>query len=158
MPLLGLLTSLGAHCALLEELEVRRYSTTQDEPQQAVQGWEALTKGCPRLSILTARHCILTDDAVAAIAQGFPQLHTLWLEDNYSQSQLTDRAMHAVAQNCQNLYSLQLHRYTKVTDSGLCAIAAGCPNLRSIKLQTVSCGDAPCLHWLSTAATCAFCM
>jgi hypothetical protein len=140
VPLLGLLTSLGAHCSFLEELrlEVQWYGTMQDEAQQAVQGWEALTNGCPRLSILTAKHCLLTDNTVAIIAQGFSQLHTLWLEDNYSQSQLTDRAMHAIAQSCQNLHSLQLHGYAKATDTGICAVAAGCPHLRSNH-----CGDAP---------------
>jgi hypothetical protein len=137
-----LLTTLGTHCAQLEEIAVRIPDTSPMQ-RAPLEGWEAVAQGCPHLTSLSTHGCVMTDAAMCALAEGCPELCFVNIYSYTQKAGLMDRAMFAVGQFSTNLRSLQLTRCCGVTDTGLCAIAAGCVFLRSLRLHEMPCGDAP---------------
>jgi hypothetical protein len=136
----AVLTALGMHCLLLEELVVHAERFCHRGQTRSLPGLKSVAQGCTRLSSLTAIDCIMTDEDMSALAEGCPELRVFSLQGEEAQRRLSDRAMQAIG--CKNLWSLKLIGNVQVTDAGLNA-AVSCRYLRSFKLEGISCNDAP---------------
>ena len=96
-------------------------------------GIALIAKGCPNLLTVNFRRCdCMTDVSITALALGCPQLQTI---DLTSCSSISDMSLTVLAWRCQHLRSIKLKLCTAITDGGVVALALGCPALQSIDLS-----------------------
>ena len=96
---------------------------------------------CPDLRGLTLQGCTsLTDMAVEELVKSCPALTRLNISGGSvnQTSKLTDRSLHAIANECQNISHLVVCKNPNITIDGLCEVIKRCPKLR---LASVSIGD-----------------
>ena len=62
--------------------------------------------------------------------------------DLYCRENITDAGLHAIAEKCHKLTSLNLIRCKNITNAGLQAIPENCPNLTTLNLSYTNITDA----------------
>ncbi|XP_043688487.1 F-box protein SKP2A-like [Telopea speciosissima] len=93
----------------------------------------ALAHGCPNLTKLNISGCTAFSDAALAYLTGFCRnLKSLNLCGCIRAA--SDRALQAIACNCNQLQSLNLGWCEGVTDVGVICLALGCPDLRALDM------------------------
>jgi F-box and leucine-rich repeat protein 1 (S-phase kinase-associated protein 2) len=150
----NLVQSLAPKFNKIEVLSLR-----QNRPQLEDGAVEAVANNCHELKDLDlSRSFRLSDRSLYALADGCPHLTRLNISgcSNFSDSALvhlmvccnelkylnlcgcvravSDRALQAIGQNCNQLQSLNLGWCESITDKGVVCLASGCPNLRALDL------------------------
>lgn len=118
------LRALGAGCPLLERLDIEG----GNREVRASLHLATVAALWPRLRAFAVSRscCECTDEGVAALAAGCPELEELSV--SYCDA-LTDRGVEAVAAHCKSFRSFCARSCSKLTDGGLVAVGAGCPRL-----------------------------
>ncbi|XP_042516087.1 F-box protein SKP2A-like [Macadamia integrifolia] len=93
----------------------------------------ALAHGCSNLTKLNISGCSALSDAALAYLTGFCR-NLKFLNLCGCVSAASDRALQAIACNCNQLQSLNLGWCEGVTDVGVMSLALGCPDLRALDL------------------------
>ena len=121
----GSLMELGAHCAMLEALDCSGCVNLAGEC-----ALEAIATGCSRLFSLGLAACNqLCDDGVTHLAARCgPRLLRL----NLSCTDITDRALHAIAAHCIALQRLDLGACSSISGDAARRVQSCCPHLHTL--------------------------
>ena len=102
-------------------------------------GITALAEGCQLTDIILVGCTAITDNAVAALAEGCPKLARIALSGCTA---ITDNAATALAAGCPELADINLAGCTAITDNAVTVLVEGCAKLTHINLYDTAITDA----------------
>ena len=114
------------HCKRLKFVTLSRCVNVTDT------GIKCLTKNCKELTNLDLTLCNkITNDGIITIAQNLKLLQSIVLKG----LDISDKAVEAIANSCQNLQKIDLTNCRQITDSGVAALSSKCRMLRELNVE-----------------------